>query len=330
MSSTNVSSGYDFLLRGRPARKSTPPADFLSVSDENSLDLPTPGMHTPPHHAAERTATPPTPTYLEPVRDQAAINASEHGRYLGTKLEFIVPQQVPEYPDVEANGRARTLFVGQLRFETTAHELRYLVELLTGVKTLKAEVRGAGCFVLYVSSELDETMVRALNRRLLFDHNGVWYARTADATEALLDFVEKTLPNLKGSKRRTLRLPRDCIVIEDSRTRKNVQSSRGSPHQPPRSPYNSMYGQQPPQMLQQQLQQQHPSHGHHQSMGAGYYNAPSPYGYSEPTTPHYAHSPGGFHGQSLPDYVYSGNEAPSALAMPPPPPYTASSSSWHC
>lgn len=276
---------YGFLLNPKPRKSSTPGPDFLAHSGGNSLD--SPGFTTP-HQACERADSPPTPVSLEAT--SSAISVSEHGRFLGEKLDFIVTPTDLRYVDHDVTPKARCLFIGQLRFETSAEELRFLIERLAGATPLRAEARGPGCFVVYVGSEADEVLVRTLNRRLLFDHNGVWFARTPDATEILLDYVETTLPTLRSSRRRALRLPRDCIVVEDSRTKKNVVRSPPSRPSQPYAYQNNFYHNQPP-----------PVYG------------------SEPTTPSsYSRSGSGFHGHAPPEYVFGDCAAP-------PPPY---SSAW--
>jgi len=105
------------------------------------------------------------------------------------------------------------LFVGQLRFETTAGELRWMLRHLAQADALKVEPRGPGCFVVVCGSEADADAVLRLNRRVLFDYHGVWVARTDAAALA----VENRVAMLDSHVSRRTRLPRDAMVVERQR-----------------------------------------------------------------------------------------------------------------
>jgi len=151
------------------------------------------------------------------------LTETEHGEYLGQTCDFIVPPQITPTDPAELPASSRCLFIGHLRFETTTADVRWIVKKLTDVNPLRADIRGNGCCVVYLSSEQDANAVRLLSRRILFDRHGFWFARTGDSVDILMDYVEKVLPALgcTGTKRRSLRLPRDAIVVEDSRSSKS-------------------------------------------------------------------------------------------------------------
>jgi hypothetical protein len=193
---------YAFLLEGRPRRLST-------SSNEQSPDGST-GHRTPPQRPAD------CPQVL------ADTDLTEmHSKHLAQHLEFIVPPRINPVENSELPSSNYCLFLGHLKFETTPADVRWLMKKLCGVTPLKAEFRGNGCCVVYLATESDEMAVRSLNRRVLFDRNGVWFARTAVAVDVLMDYVEKVLPRL--GKRGCLRLPRDSLVVEESRSGKKFR-----------------------------------------------------------------------------------------------------------
>jgi hypothetical protein len=136
---------------------------------------------------------------------------TEHGAFLDEKLEYIVPPSLSPI-EHETPANARTVFMGHMRFETTAAEVRWIVRKLTGVTPLKAEPRGKGCFLLHLNSESDEAAVRGLHHRILMDHHGVWVARNAQEQQVLADYVEFVLTRNRNLKR--LHLPKDCVCVE--------------------------------------------------------------------------------------------------------------------
>ncbi|GET89716.1 hypothetical protein, conserved [Leishmania tarentolae] len=103
------------------------------------------------------------------------------------------------------------VFIGQVRFETTAEELLWLVHRTCGACASHLESRGAGCYLLYCKSEADLTLVRSLHKRVLFDVGGVWLARTADEVDAMCEYIALDAPLLS----KKARLPRDSMVVEE-------------------------------------------------------------------------------------------------------------------
>jgi len=198
---------YAFLLAGRRRRCSS----TTSHSEDSPAD--STGFRTPPQHASDSPRT------------TAADLGSEHGKFLEDRLDFIVPPRINPVDTTDLPTSEHCLFLGHLKFETTPADVRWLIKKLCGVTPLKAEFRGNGCCVVYLANESDELAVRGLNRRVLFDHGGVWFARTAMAVDVLMDYVEKVLPRL-GGRRRCLRLPRDSLVVEESRSAKKAAARR--------------------------------------------------------------------------------------------------------
>ncbi|KAG5501418.1 hypothetical protein JKF63_03231 [Porcisia hertigi] len=114
------------------------------------------------------------------------------------------------------------LFIGQVRFETTAAELLWLVHRTCGACPSHLESRGAGCYLLYCKSEADLTLVRSLHKRVLFDIGGVWLARTANEVDTMCEYIALDAPLI--SKR--ARLPRDSMVVEELKMDAVNSSSR--------------------------------------------------------------------------------------------------------
>jgi len=200
---------YGFLLTGRRRGSST-----TSHSGEESSSTST-GFRTPPQRPSDSPRT------------AAADLGSEHGKFLEDQLDFVVPPRINPVDTTDLPTSEHCLFLGHLKFETTPADVRWLLKKLCGVTALKAEFRGNGCCVVYLANEKDELAVRSLNRRILFDHDGIWFARTAKAVDVLMDYVEKVLPRI-GGRRRCLRLPRDSLVVEESRSAK--KAARRPPH----------------------------------------------------------------------------------------------------
>jgi hypothetical protein len=197
MSLPNSFQPYGFLLNGGRRLSS---GVSVTGSPEGSV-----GSRTPP---------------CEPTECPWMVGFKPEHAFLSETCEFIVPPKLNPV-EHETPTRARTLFIGQLKFETTPAEVRWIIHCLVGVTALKVDARGPGCFVAYLASEGDELAVRTLNRRVLMDHTGFWFARTQEGCDAMIDYVEKVLPRLgMGNKKRSLHLPRDCIVVEESRARR--------------------------------------------------------------------------------------------------------------
>lgn len=226
-------SPYAFLLHGGARRSSPGAVSGMGTPSTTNADVATPESATSSLHSV--------------------LSDTEHGRALAADLEFIVPPNI-EAVDQELPASSRCLFMGHLRFETTTADVRWMIKSLTGVNPLRCDIRGNGCCVIYLLNDADVTAVRALNRRVLFDHHGFWFARTPEAVDVLMDYVEQQIPALNqmpSGKRRALRLPRDALVVEDSRSSKHHRRSAVAKNQ---QQNQQQQVQQRPQQPQQPLQ----------------------------------------------------------------------------
>jgi hypothetical protein len=205
---------YAFLLAGR--RRTSP--SVPTNSDDSSPGHPTPLQN--------------------PVIAPSLFSGTEHGYALGGRLEFLVPPRIKPVDAVDPRISGHCLFVGHLKFETAPADIRWLLKRLCGVTALSAEVRGSGCCMVHLATEADEDAVRTLNGRVLFDHDGVWFANDAAATSVLADYVDVVLPrrlhaSKHGRQRPSLRLPRDTLVVEEPRS--NGRPNRRTTPLPPNS-----------------------------------------------------------------------------------------------
>jgi hypothetical protein len=170
-----------------------------TISDEEGSEM---GISVPPSPSGG--AAPPA------IAFPAAAPRGTFHIALWRRLELL---QLPEISPVECPTptNAFSLFVGQVRFETTAAELRWIIRRVANVLPIKAEPRGIGCFIVYFKSAADCDAVRRLHKRILFDNSGVWFARTELEVEVLFEYATNTLPYVS----RRCHLPRDCMTVED-------------------------------------------------------------------------------------------------------------------
>ena len=191
------------------------PYDGVNGSEDDSSDQ---GMSLPP--SPSNVHCPPrTPKFAENAPPMNTVHVSLWGR-----CELI---QTPEIAPVECPTpvNAFPLFLGQVRFETTPADLRWILRRVANVLALKCELRGNGCFIVYLKSSADADAVRRLHKRLLFDHSGVWFARNEREVDVLFDYANNTLPFVS----RRCHLPRDCMVVEEVKTYAHEASSPASP-----------------------------------------------------------------------------------------------------
>lgn len=159
------------------------------------------------------SSVPPSPSSVRAVSMMpwrfAASPANTFHQPLWQQMELI---RIPEIAPVEQNVPSTpfSLFIGQVRFETTTAELRWIIRRVANVLPVRADVRGNGCFIVFFRSAEDLDAVRRLHKRLLFDHSGVWYARTTQELEVLFEYATRTLPYVP----RRSHLPRDCMTVE--------------------------------------------------------------------------------------------------------------------
>lgn len=140
-------------------------------------------------------------------------------RGLQSKCRFIAfPPQLPphHYPSGGQNEQL-ALFIGQVRFETTASELIWLIHRSCGACASYLEGRGAGCYLVFLKSQADLVLVRGLHKRILFDVGGVWIARTPEEVDDLCEYISVVAPPLS----KKAHLPRDSMVVEELKVEPN-------------------------------------------------------------------------------------------------------------
>lgn len=134
---------------------------------------------------------------------------------LWNRCEFIQIPAMFDNVDYTPVNNALSLFIGQVRFEATAAELKWLLQYVAGVVCTKVEHRGLGCFSIFLKSEAEIQAIHRIHKRVLFDHSGVWFARTVEECEALFDYVSNRLPYIS----RKAHLPRDSLVVEEQKSK---------------------------------------------------------------------------------------------------------------
>lgn len=155
--------------------------------------------------------TPPRSVASTPII-AAAAPVARHIALAG-QCEFLSVTPITAVRHHKQNAPRNRLFFGQVRFETTGADLRGLIYATCGVVARKVEARGSGCFVVHF--ETSEQMERAkwLHHRVLFDHTGVWFARTAEQQGALLRHAARNNTGPDAD----VRLPRDAMVVEEGK-----------------------------------------------------------------------------------------------------------------
>ncbi len=174
---------------------------------------------------SEASSFPPSPASIHgtPVRFASCPPSTFH-HALWNQMELIrLPEIAPV--DMFVPVTPYSLFIGQVRFETTAAELRWIIRRVSNVLPVKAEQRGNGCFVVFFRSAEDLDAVRRLHKRILFDHSGVWFAKTQQEVEVLFDYGMRALPFVP----RWSHLPRDCMTVEDTKVCNAAQQQRFPP-----------------------------------------------------------------------------------------------------
>lgn len=227
--------------RKRPLRVTTaaaaacsaaqPPAPSYLEARRGSRGIPSPnsptlgasGMPSPNPFATSAVAPPSGPHrligYSQPTVPVGAYHAplAGHCEFLQVPQINPVERPTPTFPCFR-------LFLGQVRFETTAAEVRWIIRNTAGVVALKIEPRGTGCFLAYFRTYEEMIQVKCLHKRLLFDHTGVWFARTPTQAEALHYYVSHYL----GHVGRGFRLPKDTMVVEEEKSTVRGLSSNNS------------------------------------------------------------------------------------------------------
>jgi len=179
-------------------------------------------------HAPYEPITPRTSPTNQDEEGNNFHNNIAHVALLG-RCEFI------SIPVIDAVDRCNQppdtphrLFLGQIRFETTPAQMRWLLWKVACIEAVKVEptVRSQGCFIVHLKSAEDVNRVRALHKRLLFDHLGAWFARDTNECDLMQQYLESIAP-YQG---RWYRLPKDSMVVEQQ---KNVHYRNVSPPPPP-------------------------------------------------------------------------------------------------
>lgn len=134
---------------------------------------------------------------------------------LWNRCELIQIPPLMDQMDYTPVNNSMSLFIGQVRFEATAAELKWLLQHVAGVVCQKVEHRGPGCFSIFLKNETEMQAIHRIHKRLLFDHSGVWFARTVEECEALFDYVSNRLPYIS----RKAHLPRDSLVVEEQKSK---------------------------------------------------------------------------------------------------------------
>jgi hypothetical protein len=178
----------------------------------------------------------------------APLTVAPEGAYhtaLFGQCEWIQPPPVPLVDQPTPAFPCYRLFLGQIRFETTPAEVKWIVQYVTGVQALKVESRGIGCFLAYFQTYDDMVTTQQLHKRILFDHSGIWFARTDEQSQAMQNYVRQAL----GRIGRGFRLPKDMMVVEEEK----LQRALPIPNAPPQ--YGEGNNQQPNQQPNQQNSQ---------------------------------------------------------------------------
>ena len=194
----------------------------------------------PPSYAqstlAKARMTCPSPTdsdsesFLQSQEPSNVVPDGVYHRQLIGKCQFISPPNLSPRDEPTPTYPCYRLFLGQIRFETTTTELQWIIRFVSGVRALKIEPRNSGCFLAYFKNYEDLAHVKALNKRILFDHHGIWFAAQPSQAEYLQHYVSSNLTNIG----RGFRLPKDMMVVEEEKLRQN-------PHLPAYSPFPMPY-----------------------------------------------------------------------------------------
>ena len=161
--------------------------------------------------------------YLPPPIPSGVPHGTVHCS-LSDTVQFLTPAEylselLPPESSIPATPSevSKTLFLGQIRFETTTSDIRQIIHFTTGVVAARVESRNVGCFVVYLRDEDEMELIRSLHKRLLFDHTGIWFAETAEMVETLTQYVNHELPFMFKT-----RLPKDSMVVEEQRPRHSL------------------------------------------------------------------------------------------------------------
>lgn len=143
-------------------------------------------------------------------------------------------------PLEERPAELKQLFFGQLPYKVPDSQIVWLVEEVAKrsvlyIERVMQEKSRKGCMQVFVDEADVDDIVRTLDRRVLFDKTGVWYAADDYELRALEEHCSNEANRFKG-------FPFRMMVVERStstyvRRRKTAQRS-GSSTPPPSEPVN--------------------------------------------------------------------------------------------
>ena len=219
-----------------------------------------------------------------------------HRSALQDRCELLVPPRqetkaiVPSLYDPSLAATAASLislFIGHLRFETTAGEIRWLILQAAGVEVVACDARPGGCFLVHLKNDNDARRVRSLHKRLLLDVDGVWFASTPASVNVMADYIRDVLAPLR-SRRERATVPHDALCVElpkspmrppplhASAIRSMQAASSGYPSGP-NTPSPSSYSQSPYSCLSSQAVPYSPSMPPPYRGGSASFALPPPY-----------------------------------------------------
>lgn len=131
---------------------------------------------------------------------------------------------LPVTPDGRLKKSYMPVFFGQVPFSTTQHHLTWLLLHVTGLVPSAVSNHSPGCFTCYFAN-LDEcNAVLSLNKRMLFDTNGVWAAQDPYQTDLVFTSAnfwrqkqqQQQMDEANGitTGEQIPRLPRGAMVVE--------------------------------------------------------------------------------------------------------------------
>jgi hypothetical protein len=129
------------------------------------------------------------------------------------QCEFVQPPHMTPVDHPTPQFPCFRLFLGQIRFESSAAEVRWIIRHLTGITAVKVEARGVGCFLAYFRTAEEANSVKLIHKRVLFDRTGIWFARTPAQTEMMQHYIDNSLHTIP----RSVRLPKDAMVVEEEK-----------------------------------------------------------------------------------------------------------------
>jgi len=157
----------------------------------------------------------PTPRNSPTNQDEEFVYANiAHASLMG-KCEFVVVPVIEAVDRYSSPDTPHRLFLGQIRFEMTPAQMRWLLWKVACIEAVKVEptARSQGCFIVHLKCAEDLNRVRALHKRLLFDHSGVWFARDSFECDLMQQYLDSIVP-YQG---RGYRLPKDSMVVEQQK-----------------------------------------------------------------------------------------------------------------